>query len=117
MPDWPGPLGFPFILPQRPGADIDTTIDVKNLSGDPAGLVADQVEGGVGDILRSAGAGQSGYWLHGAFSQRLSEQPGANTVDPNVVGVEFFGQALAQADDSAFGSSVRRIAGPLIIHT
>ena len=116
IPDRPGPLGFSFILPQRSGTDINATVDVKDLPGHPAGLVAGQVEGGVGDVFRPAGAGQSGYWLHGAFSQRLSEQPGANTVNPNVVGVEFFGQALAQADDATFGCTVSRIAGLLKIH-
>jgi hypothetical protein len=55
-----GPLDVPFILPQRPGTNIDTTVDVKNLAGDPAGLVASQVEGGVGDVFRPAGAGQTG---------------------------------------------------------
>ena len=60
MPDRPGPLGFSFILPQRPGTNIDTTVDVKDLAGDPAGLVAGQVEGGVGDVFRPARAGQTG---------------------------------------------------------
>ena len=111
-----GPLDFPFILPQRPGADIDATIDVEHLTGDPAGLVAGQVEGRVSNVFRPAGAGQSGYWLHGAFSQRLSEQPGADVVDPNVVGIEFSRQALAQADDSALCRAVCRIAGLLKIY-
>ena len=60
IPDRPGPLDFPFILPQRPRANINTTIDVKNLTGDPAGFIAGQVEGGVGDVFRPAGAGQTG---------------------------------------------------------
>ena len=116
MPDRPGPLGFSFILPQRPGAYIDATINIEYLAGDPAGLVAGQVEGRVSNVFRPAGAGQSGYWLHGAFSQRLSEQPGANTVDPNVVGIEFSRQTLAQADDSTLCRAVGHIAGLLKIH-
>ena len=55
-----GPLDFPFILPQRPGTNIDTTVNVEDLPGDPAGFVAGQVEGGVGDVFRPAGAGQTG---------------------------------------------------------
>ena len=111
-----GPLDFPFILPQRPGTNIDAAIDIEDLTGDPAGLVAGQVEGGIGDVFRPARAGQTGYWLHGAFSQRLSEQPGANTVDPNVVGIEFSRQTLAQADDSTLCRAVGHIAGLLKIH-
>ena len=116
IPDWPGPLGFSFILPQRPSTNIDTTVDVKDRAGDPAGLVAGQVEGGVGDVFRPAGAGQTGDRFDGTLGQRLSEQPGADAVNPNVVGVEFFGQALAQADDATFGCTVSRIAGLLKIH-
>ena len=117
MPDWPGPLGFPFILPQRPATDINPAIDIEDLAGDPAGFVAGQVESGVGDVFRPAGAGQPGDWLHGALSQRFSEQPGADAVDPNVIGVELLGQALAQADDATLGRAVRSITGLLKIHT
>ena len=52
-----------------------------------------------------------------SLGQRLSEQPGADAIDPNVVGVELLGQALAQADDATFGCTVCRIAGLLKIHT
>ena len=55
-----GPLDFPFILPKRPGTDINPAIDIEDLAGDPAGLVAGQVEGGIGDVFRPAGAGQTG---------------------------------------------------------
>ena len=86
------------------------------MPGHPAGLVAGQVEGRVGDVLWPTGASQAGDRTDCAVSQRLSQQSGADAVDPNVVGVEFFGQALTQADDATFGSPVRRIAGLLKIH-
>ena len=64
-----GPLDFPFILPKRPGTDINPAIDIEDLAGDPAGLIAGQVEGSVGDILGPAGASQAGHGLDGAVGQ------------------------------------------------
>ena len=60
MPDWPGPLDFPFILPQRPGTDINPTIDIEDLAGDPAGFVAGEIEGRVSNIFGATSAGQTG---------------------------------------------------------
>ena len=88
---------FPFVHPSgrkdAGPADIDAAIDIERLPGDPAGFVAGQVEGCLGNILRLSKAAQrpvrgaghpQGIFVMNVSPEEFAAVSEANFLSPDV---------------------------------